>query len=226
MTESIEPRRHRAVPSLLSTHFLPSGVLTPEDIAIVWREPQDAAALTEQVLAAYGIPYALTRRVPLGHTALGRGLIALARCAEDDATADDLLTWLRTPGFLRHAWLADDLEQEARKTGARTAQAARELWEERHPTFPLEAIDEVRREAQRGAAALCRRLAREAARLFSAPFAREAPVFTGAERLVHGRHRQRPLPDRLGRAVQAPLRQPGVCWSRMFLILWLGAIFT
>jgi uncharacterized protein (UPF0332 family) len=37
MTESIEPRRHRAVPSLLSTHFLPSGVLTPEDIATVSR---------------------------------------------------------------------------------------------------------------------------------------------------------------------------------------------
>jgi ATP-dependent helicase/DNAse subunit B len=155
----------------------------PEDIAIVWREPQDAAALTEQVLTAYGIPYALTRRVPLGHTALGRGLIALARCAQDGATADDLLTWLRTPGFLRLPALADDLEQRARQEGARTAVAARALWEERHPTFPLDAIDQVRREAERGAPALCRRLAREAARLFAAPFEREAPVFSGAERL-------------------------------------------
>jgi ATP-dependent helicase/DNAse subunit B len=156
----------------------------PEDIAIVWREPQDAAALTEQVLGAYAIPYALGRRVPLGHTALGRGLIALARCAHDGATADDLLTWLRTPGLLRVPALADDLEQRARREGARTAAAARALWEERHPTFPLDAIDEVRREAERDSAAgLCRRLAREAARLFAAPFAREAPVFGGAERL-------------------------------------------
>ena len=172
----------------------------PEDIAIVWREPQDAAALTEQVLAAYGIPYALTRRVPLGHTALGRGLIALARCAQDDATADDLLTWLRTPGFLRRPALADDLEQQARRDGARTAAAARTLWEERHSTFSLDAIDEVRREAERGAPALCRRLAREAARLFAAPFTREAPVFTGAERLdatVAARARQ--ALDELGR---------------------------
>jgi ATP-dependent helicase/DNAse subunit B len=176
----------------------------PEDIAIVWREPQDAAALTEQVLGAYGIPYALDRRVPLGHTALGRGLIALARCAQDGATADDLLAWLRTPGFLRRTAMADDLEQLARREGARSADDARALWEERHPTFPLDAIDHVRRDAQRGAPALCRRLAREAARLFSAPFAREAPVFTGAESLdakVAARARQ--ALDELGRLAQS-----------------------
>jgi ATP-dependent helicase/DNAse subunit B len=176
----------------------------PEDIAIVWRDVQDAAALTEQVLGAYGIPYALGRRVPLGHTALGRGLIALARCAQDDATADDLLTWLRTPGFLKLPGLADDLEQRARKDGARSAAAARTLWEERHPTFALDAIDQVRAEAQRGAASLCRRLAREASRLFAAPFAREAPVFTGSEGLdarVAARARQ--ALDELGRLAQA-----------------------
>lgn len=176
----------------------------PEDIAIVWRETKDAAALTEQILSAYGIPYALDRRLPLGHTALGRGLIALARCAQDGATADDLLAWLRTPGFLRRPAMADDLEQLARREGARTAGEARALWEERHPTFPLDAIDHVRREAQRGAPALCRRLAREATRLFSAPFAREAPVFTGAESLdakVAARARQ--ALDELGRLAQA-----------------------
>jgi uncharacterized protein (UPF0332 family) len=37
LTEGIEPRRHRAVTSLLSTHFLPSGALTAEDIAVVGR---------------------------------------------------------------------------------------------------------------------------------------------------------------------------------------------
>lgn len=37
MTEGVEPRRHRAVASLLSAHFLPSGVLTAEDIAVVGR---------------------------------------------------------------------------------------------------------------------------------------------------------------------------------------------
>jgi ATP-dependent helicase/DNAse subunit B len=176
----------------------------PEDIAIVWRDVQNAAALTDQVLTAYGIPYSMARRVPLGHTALGRGLIALARCAHDGASADDLLTWLRTPGFLKVPGLADDLEQRARKQGARTAAAARSLWEELHPTFPLDAIDDVRADVERGPAALCRRLAREAARLFAAPFAREAPVFTGGERLdarVAAMARQ--ALDELGRLAQA-----------------------
>jgi len=176
----------------------------PEDIAIVWREPQDAAALTGQVLAAYGIPYAMTRRVPLGHTALGRGLLALARCAGGDGTADDLLTWLRTPGFLREPSLADDLEQRARKEGARSAAAARAIWEERHPTFPLDAIDTVARDAQRGAPALCRRLAREAGRLFAGPFRREAPVF-GAQAELDARvaARARQALDELARLAQA-----------------------
>jgi uncharacterized protein (UPF0332 family) len=37
LTEGIEPRRHRAISSLLSAHFLPSGTLTAEDVAIVSR---------------------------------------------------------------------------------------------------------------------------------------------------------------------------------------------
>jgi uncharacterized protein (UPF0332 family) len=37
MTESIEPRRHRAVSSLLSAHFLSPGKLTAEDIVVVSR---------------------------------------------------------------------------------------------------------------------------------------------------------------------------------------------
>lgn len=37
LTEGIEPRRHRAITSLLSAHFLPAGTLTAEDIAIVSR---------------------------------------------------------------------------------------------------------------------------------------------------------------------------------------------
>ncbi|HSN99245.1 MAG TPA: HEPN domain-containing protein [Candidatus Nanopelagicales bacterium] len=37
LTEGVEPRRHRAVARLLSTHFLPTGVLTAEDVAAVGR---------------------------------------------------------------------------------------------------------------------------------------------------------------------------------------------
>jgi uncharacterized protein (UPF0332 family) len=37
LTEGVEPRRHRAVASLLSTHFLHAGVLTAEDVVVVGR---------------------------------------------------------------------------------------------------------------------------------------------------------------------------------------------
>jgi uncharacterized protein (UPF0332 family) len=37
LTESVEPRRHRVITSLLTTHFVRSGVLTAEDIAAVGK---------------------------------------------------------------------------------------------------------------------------------------------------------------------------------------------
>src|SRR5919204_5089004 len=102
----------------------------PEDIAVVVREPRDAttAALMGQVLSELDVPFALDRWIPAGHTALGRGVVALLRCALGDGSADDLLTWLRTPGKLGRPELADRLEQRARRAGAASAAAARELW--------------------------------------------------------------------------------------------------
>ena len=35
----------------------------------------------EQVFGAYGVPYSLDRALPFAHTGLGRGLLALIRCA-------------------------------------------------------------------------------------------------------------------------------------------------
>ncbi|MCW2990849.1 MAG: ATP-dependent nuclease subunit B-like protein, partial [Solirubrobacterales bacterium] len=151
-----------------------------EEIAVVWRTPDDVAALVEEVFAAYRIPIALTRRLLARDTALGRGLLALLRCALLGGSADDLLTWLRTPGLLRQPGMADALEVEVRTTGARTAATARGLWEERH--FPLDAIDRVAAAHERGPSALCDRLAREAAALLARPHRLKAPVLDGPER--------------------------------------------
>ena len=83
--------------------LLRAGV-EPGDVAVVFRRPEEYASLLEQVFGAYGIPFSIDRRVPLGHTGLGRGLLALVRCAaRRDASADDLLAWLRTPGLLEAA---------------------------------------------------------------------------------------------------------------------------
>jgi len=155
-----------------------------EEIAVVWRAPDNIPGAVEEVFAAYGVPIALTRRLHARDTALGRGVLALVRCALTDGSADDLLTWLRTPGVLDTPALADGLEVDVRRNGVRTAANARELWEERH--WPLDAIDRLAEAQARGPAALCDRLAREVNRLFSRPHRGEAAILGGPERADAG----------------------------------------
>jgi len=151
--------------------------VAPEEIAVVLRRPGDAAALLCEVFGAFGLRVALQRDVAFGDTALGRGLVALVRCALLDAGADDLLAYLRTPGMLRHPELADRLEAAARRAGARSADDARALWEAER--WPLDAIDRVRAAHRRGGEELLGRLSAELAALFAAPRRRAAEVLTG-----------------------------------------------
>jgi ATP-dependent helicase/DNAse subunit B len=148
------------------------------DVAAVFADPERYASLVEQVFDAYGIPFSLHRSLRLDHTALGRGLLALLRCAvEADAPAEDLLAWLRAPGVLDVPGFADRLEAEARQEGARTAAEARAIWERDHWT--LDEIDRLR--GARGTKALLEALDRALQRLFSRPYERRAPVMVGPE---------------------------------------------
>ena len=161
-----------------------------DEIAVVLRDPAPVAPLLVEVFGALGVPVAIDRRDRFGHTALGRGLVALLRCALLDGSAEDLLAWLRTPGLLRRPELADALEATARREGARTAAAARVLWEREH--WPLDALDRVRDAHRRGAGELLARLDEDLATLFAAPRRRAAEVLTGpaaqdAEAFVAGR---------------------------------------
>jgi ATP-dependent helicase/DNAse subunit B len=152
----------------------------PGDVAVVFRDPQRYASVVEQVFEAYGIPFSIGRRVRLEHTGLGRGLLALLRCATDGgARAEDLLAYLRTPGKLRLPELADRVEAEARRRGARSAAEAREVWEELNPGFELTEIDRLREAS--GTRALLECLDAELQRLFAGPHRRQAPVLTGSE---------------------------------------------
>ena len=153
--------------------------VTGEEIAVVLRSPADHAALLSEVFAAFGVPVALDRRLALGHTPLGCGLVGLLRSALPDGTAEDLLAYLRTPGLLHRPELADRLETRARKEGARSAEAARAIWEQERWT--LEAIDRVRAAQRRGGPALAERLAAELHALFAAPRRRAAQVLRGSE---------------------------------------------
>jgi len=151
--------------------LLHEGGVPAERIVVVPRTIERSAALLEQVLAAYGVPYALQRRIPLAHTALGRGLLALARCAlrPGEAGPRDLLTYLRTPGRLERLELADRLELTVRRTAISDLHAARREWEDAPGGWPLRELDRLRGAAADGAQPLLAALAREARALFAAP---------------------------------------------------------
>jgi ATP-dependent helicase/DNAse subunit B len=157
----------------------------PGDVAVVLRDPRPYASTIEQVFGAYGIPYSIDRRLPLRHTGVGRGLLALLRCASGSGTADDLLTYLRTPGRLREPLYADRLEVAVRRDGGATAARARELWDgwaERDGIGPFP-LDEVDRLAAVTAdpELLLDELGKHANRLFAGPYRRAAHVLEGAE---------------------------------------------
>ena len=98
-----------------------------EEIAVVYRSLGAVAPLVVHVLGSYGVAASVERRIPFGHTALGRGVLALARCAllpEDDATAGDVLEYVRAPGVLGRPEQADALEAEVIRGRLRTASQA------------------------------------------------------------------------------------------------------
>ncbi len=137
------------------------------------------AELLDEVLTAYGIPHTHQRRVPFASTGVGRGLLALLRCALTDAEAADLLAWLRAPGVLERPQLADRLEAQLLARGITGADAARTLWEA--DNWPLHALARVRESEHRGAALLIGVVAGEMARLLAAPVRRIAHVMAAGE---------------------------------------------
>ncbi len=152
----------------------------PDEVAIVVRR-LDAAGPFARALSDAGLPFSLELRIRAVRSSLGRGLLALLRCAVLDGTAADLVTYLRTPGIVRQPDRVDRLEACARRKGAATAGAARTLWEPEN--WVLEAIDRVAAAHARGPAELYRRLAAEASLILAAPFRRTSHVLDGPELL-------------------------------------------
>src|SRR4051812_28239625 len=146
----------------------------PGDVAVVFRDPRRYAALASHIFDTYGVPYSVDRRVPLGHTALGRGLLALIRCARPGGTAADLLAYLRTPGRLRNPTLADRLEAAVRRAGIRTADEAAAQFEQ-VAGWPLDEIARLRETA------VPETLLAIAEARFADPYRRAAHVLGGSE---------------------------------------------
>ncbi len=143
---------------------------------MVYRSLDGSAALIEHVFDEFGIPVSIEREIPFTHTALGRGMLAMARCSllpEDEASAGELLCYLRTPGVLRQIELADRLEAIVMREGLRTAGQARERSDLR-----LGELD-----ALRVAPAPAREIERQARRLLALPHRREAALLDRDEQL-------------------------------------------
>jgi ATP-dependent helicase/DNAse subunit B len=163
--------------------LLDAGVEAGE-IAIVHRSPETVEGLIGEVLEDFEVPYALRRRVRFAHTAVGRALLGLLRCAVGDGELGDLLAWLGAPGVLERSELVDYLEASARRQGALDGARSRALWEAEH--WPLERIDRMREKAEEGTPALAEALASELQRLFCAPRSNVAAVL-GADELDEAR---------------------------------------
>jgi ATP-dependent helicase/DNAse subunit B len=150
--------------------------MSAEEIVVVHRSVARAAPLAARVFEQYGLAVASRYELPLAHTALGRAVLGLARCAfagGRGARAEDLLDYLRCPGLLERPEIADRLEATVRREGLSTAAEARERlgWD-------LEEIDSLG-SAEYPAA----ELRRHARRLFAAPHRRRAPTLTREEEL-------------------------------------------
>jgi ATP-dependent helicase/DNAse subunit B len=153
--------------------------ISAEEIAIVHRSPESIAGLIGEVLEDFGIPYAQRRHTMFAHTAVGRGLLGILRCAVGTGELGDLLAWLGAPGMLERPELLDRLEARARNRGALDGARARALWEEEQ--WPLERIDRLGEAAVKGGVALFDALTDELQRLFCAPRGATAPVLRDDE---------------------------------------------
>jgi RecB family exonuclease len=195
--------------------------MAPADIAIVHRAPGAIAELLAEVLRSFAIPFHLTQRLPLHHTALGRALCGLlaAACAGEAADEPgtsstglaDLLAWLRAPGLIERTELVDRFEAKARRTGLRSVAQARSLWEAEH--WPLKELDELRAAAARGPAALIEQALHELRRLFCAPRRATAQVLddaAGLEEAAALACGMRALEELAELARQAPALAPDV----------------
>ncbi len=155
--------------------LLRAGV-SGDEIAVVYRSLHSAAPLIERVFDQYGIAVAVDRKTALRRTALGRSLLALARCAlleDGPGRAEDLLEYLRSPGRSEPPEVVDRLEAAVRRQSLKTLAAARaRLGSE---------LGEI--EALRAAEDPAAELASQARRLMAAPHRGLAPVLGAEEQL-------------------------------------------
>ena len=116
----LEAGGERAEAELIASEVLAAlrdGVPASE-VVVVCRSLRRSGPLLLRTLRRYGVPAAGAIRSGVTHTALGRALLALARCAfSPDALASDVLAYLRAPGLLDSPAGVDALAAELARRG-------------------------------------------------------------------------------------------------------------
>jgi hypothetical protein len=150
-----------------------------EEIVVVCRSLARSGELFENALARHGLVTSSARRLPLGHSALGRALLALMRYAllpVAQKSIDDLIAYLRHPGMVDEVVAVDRLEADLRREGTRHAPSL-------HGRGPdlrmaLNALEELRQTRDPAAA-----LPDHVRRLLAAPHREQATLLSQAEQL-------------------------------------------
>ncbi len=145
----------------------------PDEIAVVLRSPARSGRLWAEVLGRLGIPVAVEASMPLEATAVGRGLVALARLAGPDARAEDLISFLRVPGRASSGKV-DRLERAVRRSGMGSAAEAEAFWANQDGNRELFELADMR-EVGSGSD-LLRTAARLARMIAEFPVEREAEI--------------------------------------------------
>ena len=145
----------------------------PDEIAIVLRSPARSGRLWAEALGRLGIPVAVEASMPIEATAVGRGLVALARLAGPDGRAEDLVSFLRVPGRAPSG-AVDRLERTIRRKGIGSAAEAEVAWAEGERNRDLFELADMR-EAGSGAA-LLRVAARLGRMIAEFPIERDAEI--------------------------------------------------
>lgn len=144
-----------------------------DEVAVVTRSPGPFAELLAAALAEVGVASTAPRRAPLSSSAVGRGLLALLRCAVGEGDGAALVAWLSVPGVVGLEHAVDSFEASLRRHAVNDLGPARALWERAHGRLPaLERLASSRRDA----VAFLDCVSAELDALFAAPWEREAAL--------------------------------------------------
>lgn len=115
----------------------------PEEIAVVQRGLARRADQILRVFTQLGVPVAIRHELKVADSAIGRGTLALLRCASGSGDAADLLAYLRTPGVVDDPTRVDRYESQLRRRGITALGQAQGLWGD---IGPLQRVTDASRE--------------------------------------------------------------------------------